>query len=462
MPDKYSAYFSSVSKFLDILLLNAAGLAGYLAVLSWSADKIQIGLLQALLVNFLWFNVTQLTRLYLNIFAKDAIPTTKAALGSLLLFALLLSIFIEIAADFHFYHTAVILPFTLFSILFLCAKIGFLLWRRNSRYKFIDYKSVVILGGGRVGMELKDYLEQHPILGYHVHGFFDDLVPQADDAVPALGTLNDWLNYARKNRINEVFCTLPDHAMEKIHLLMRQADQEMIRFKMVPDVKDYFRKNVKVQWFGHMQVLSARTEPLELKLNQVLKRVFDISISLIVIIFLLSWLFPLMALLIKLGSKGPVFFRQLRSGKNNEPFWCIKFRSMVLNAEANSLQAAKNDPRVTIIGAFMRRNSIDELPQFFNVLLGNMSVVGPRPHMLQHTAAYAELIDQYMLRHFVLPGITGWAQVKGLRGETSDHQLMQERVEADIWYLENWSLFLDMKIVFLTAWHMLAGSENAH
>jgi putative colanic acid biosynthesis UDP-glucose lipid carrier transferase len=211
-----------------------------------------------------------------------------------------------------------------------------------------------------------------------------------------------------------------------------------------------------------MPVLSARTEPLEIKINQVLKRISDILISLFIIIFLFSWVLPLMAILIKINSKGPVFFRQLRSGKNNEPFYCIKFRSMVLNDEADSRQATKNDLRITKIGAFMRRNSIDELPQFINVLVGDMSVVGPRPHMLQHTAAYAALIDQFMVRHFVLPGITGWAQIKGFRGETSDHKAMRERVEADIWYLENWSLFLDLKILFLTAWHVIIGSKNAH
>ena len=462
MADKYSAYFKTISIFLDMMLLNLSGLAGYALVINFPVEKIHIGWLHFLLVNFIWFNVAQLTKLYRDLFARDAIPTMKGALGSLSVFGIVLGALIGLVADFHFYSMVVVLPFTLFSILFLCGKIGFLLWRRTSRSSLIDYKPVIILGAGDVGTELKNYLDHHPILGYRVQGFFDDSPLLTNVSVPVLGTLDNWLAYAKDHRIKEVFCALPDHALAKIHMLMRQADQEMIRFKMVPDVKDYFRKNVKVQWFGHMPVLSARTEPLEIKLNQVLKRASDIVMSLLVIIFLLSWFFPLIAILIKLSSRGPVLFKQLRSGKNNEPFWCLKFRSMVMNDEADSMQAVINDQRVTRIGAFMRKNSIDELPQFINVLIGEMSVVGPRPHMLQHTAAYAELIDQFMVRHLVLPGITGWAQTKGFRGETSEQKSMQERVEADIWYLENWSLFLDMKIVFLTAWHLVVGSENAH
>jgi putative colanic acid biosynthesis UDP-glucose lipid carrier transferase len=464
MSDKYGAYFKTIGIFLDIVLLNLSGLAGYVLVtgVPIPVERFHIGLLHFLLVNFVWFNVTQLTKLYRDLFAKDAIPTIKETLASLLLFGLILVIFIAITADFHWYSPAVFIPFLLFFILVLLGKICFLLWRRSSRGRWIEYKPVVILGAGTLGTELKNYLDSNIILGYKVIGFFDDKLLSSNRETVILGTLENSIAYAKEKKIKEVFCALPDSALAKIQILMRQADREMIRFKMVPDVKDYFRKNVKVQWFGHMPVLSARTEPLEIKINQVLKRISDILISLFIIIFLFSWVLPLMAILIKINSKGPVFFRQLRSGKNNEPFYCIKFRSMVLNDEADSRQATKNDLRITKIGAFMRRNSIDELPQFINVLVGDMSVVGPRPHMLQHTAAYAALIDQFMVRHFVLPGITGWAQIKGFRGETSDHKAMRERVEADIWYLENWSLFLDLKILFLTAWHVIIGSKNAH
>ena len=195
--------------------------------------------------------------------------------------------------------------------------------------------------------------------------------------------------------------------------------------------------------------------------NTAAKRVFDIFFASIVTILLLSWLIPLIAVLIKLESKGPVFFKQLRTGKNGVPFYCLKFRSMHINMDADHKQASRNDSRVTRIGSYIRKTSIDELPQFINVLKGDMSVVGPRPHMLQHTEVYSNVISNFMVRHTVHPGITGLAQVAGYRGETKETAAMVERVNADIHYLQNWSILLDLKIVWLTVYQVFKGSENA-
>jgi len=191
------------------------------------------------------------------------------------------------------------------------------------------------------------------------------------------------------------------------------------------------------------------------------KRAFDILFALAVTLCVLVWLIPLLAVLIKLESQGPIFFKQLRTGKDGIPFYCFKFRSMYLNTDANQRQASRGDSRITRVGAFLRKTSLDELPQFINVLLGDMSVVGPRPHMLQHTEAYSRVITNYMLRHAVRPGITGLAQVAGHRGETKEIVAMVNRVNADIHYLQNWSLAMDIKIVGLTAYQMVKGSENA-
>jgi len=196
-------------------------------------------------------------------------------------------------------------------------------------------------------------------------------------------------------------------------------------------------------------------------LNRFKKRLFDTVFSIFVIVFVFSWLFPILAIIIKFQSKGPVFFVQVRSGRDNKPFKCFKFRSMRVNNESDRKQATRDDNRITAIGAFMRRTSLDELPQFFNVIMGNMSVVGPRPHMISHTEQYSQLIDTFMVRHFLKPGITGWAQIKGLRGETKSTEDMLARVEADVWYLENWSFLLDLKIVFLTFFNVFAGDKNA-
>jgi len=209
-------------------------------------------------------------------------------------------------------------------------------------------------------------------------------------------------------------------------------------------------------------VLSLRKEPLEEMENRFIKRLFDIVFSSFVIVFVLSWLYPILGLIIKIQSPGPVIYKQLRSGKDNQPFVCYKFRSMRLQGEAAFMQATKNDTRTTRIGKFIRKTSLDEIPQFVNVLLGDMSVIGPRPHILSMTEEYGQLINQYMVRHFLKSGITGWAQVNGFRGETKDDHSMEKRVEHDIWYLENWSLMLDLKIVLMTISNIFKGEKNAY
>ena len=196
-------------------------------------------------------------------------------------------------------------------------------------------------------------------------------------------------------------------------------------------------------------------------MNRMYKRIFDILFSLSVILLIVPIVFPIIALIIKLTSKGPIFFKQLRSGVNNKDFICYKFRSMALNKDADEIQATRNDMRITMIGKFIRKTNIDEFPQFFNVLFGDMSIVGPRPHMIKHTAEYSKLIEDYMVRQLVKPGITGAAQVYGFRGETKTTEDMKDRVEYDIWYLENWSLLLDIKLIFLTSWNMIKGQKEA-
>lgn len=192
------------------------------------------------------------------------------------------------------------------------------------------------------------------------------------------------------------------------------------------------------------------------------KRAFDILFSLAVIVFILSWLLPIIALLIKIESKGAFIFTQQRSSRNNKTFDCYKFRSMTINDDCDTLQTAAGDARITKVGTFLRRYNLDELPQFFNVFIGNMSVIGPRPHMLSQTKEYSELIDNFMIRHFVKPGITGWAQVNGLRGKTTTVNQMHDRVKADVWYLKNWTFLLDMKIILLTIFYTVKGNKSAH
>jgi putative colanic acid biosysnthesis UDP-glucose lipid carrier transferase len=463
MNNRYTRISKVLNLLIDFLILN---FSLYSIFLFYSGTGIGDNIPAIyrgdfLLLNLIWFYCGSINRLYEDIYRRDAVPTIRISLRSLSLY-LLLSLLLKLALiQFDFTNKFITLSFLLFGILLLLWKIVFLFIRKPTRWSLINYKKIVIVGAGPLGMDLYNHIDHHRQYGYKISGFFDDNLDLRFKGVPILGKVEDCLDFVEENYIAEVYCALPDVAQDKIKYLMREADRRMIRFKLVPDVKDYFKKNFMVELYGHLPILTPRREPLEDKANELLKRGFDIVFSSLVIIFILGWLIPLIAIIIRFESKGPIFFKQLRSGKDNKSFYCLKFRSMAVNQDADHKQASRGDARITRVGAFIRKTSIDELPQFFNVLMGDMSVVGPRPHMLKHTSDYSELIDKFMVRHFLTPGITGWAQVNGLRGETKDPAYMEKRVEADIWYLENWSFLLDLKIVILTVWQAIRGSKNA-
>jgi putative colanic acid biosynthesis UDP-glucose lipid carrier transferase len=243
---------------------------------------------------------------------------------------------------------------------------------------------------------------------------------------------------------------------------MSDAERECIRFKVVPNLAYFFSKPVIVDYIRDLPILSLRSEPLEDVGNRLKKRILDVTVSFLVCIFILSWLIPILGLLIIIESRGPIFFSQKRTGKNGQEFNCLKFRSMKPNKDSDTKQATKGDMRVTRIGRFIRKTSLDEFPQFLNVLKGEMSLVGPRPHMVKHTTDYSKIVDQYMIRHFLKPGITGWAQINGFRGEITDPKQIKMRVTNDLWYLENWNIWLDLRIMFLTVYNVFKGEKNAY
>jgi putative colanic acid biosynthesis UDP-glucose lipid carrier transferase len=418
-----------------------------------------------LVFNLIWLLSANISGLYEAVLNKDSIKTYQVVIKTYLIFVSIIcfTILILIGTDAYFITRQYLFySLALFGFLLGLWKLIFLAMRKSERTTLLDNREVIIIGAGRIGYDLYDFFTENPSEGYNPIGFFDDNPDKIEDKPLYLGETNDCIDYALNNKVGEIFCTLPISDVKKIKKLMVEADKNLIRFKYVPEYFDFAKRQTVVQSFGHIPVISVRTEPLENMLNRLIKRVFDIVFSLFVIIFIFSWLFPILFVLIKLESKGPVFFVQERSGRDNRPFKCYKLRSMYVNNDADDKQATTNDRRITKVGAWLRRTSLDELPQFFNVLLGNMSVVGPRPHMIKHTEQYAALIDQFMVRHFLTPGITGWAQQQGLRGETKTVEAMLERVEADVWYLENWSFLLDLKIIFLTIRNsFLKQDENA-
>ncbi|QEH40454.1 undecaprenyl-phosphate glucose phosphotransferase [Chitinophaga sp. XS-30] len=328
------------------------------------------------------------------------------------------------------------------------------------RSKGVERK-MVILGYNEMSKQLADNLLTEKS-NLKMEGYFEEYNKvQELSYYPVIGNLRDCVPYAKTNGIREIYSTLSPEQFPYLYTLAYEAEQHFIHFRFVPDFKMFVNRQIHVDYFNNIPIISLRAEPLDDIANRIRKRLFDIVFSSLVIVFLLSWLIPLLALLIRLESSGPVFFIQHRTGRNNRSFRCLKMRSMYVNKDANSKQATRNDKRFTKIGRILRKTNLDEMPQFFNVWLGDMSIVGPRPHMLKHTEEYSAIIQQYMVRHFLKPGITGWAQVNGYRGEITDNQHLRRRVEHDIWYMENWSVYLDLRIIFLTVVNTVRGEKNA-
>ena len=319
-----------------------------------------------------------------------------------------------------------------------------------------NYRTTVLLGQNKNTLALEAFFRKNPEYGYLHKRTFDFKGNSSPDI------LKECFSYISNENIDEIYCSISELTSSQLSEVIDFADNNLKILKFLPDNKEIYAKKLKYEYYDYIPILSLRNIPLQDSINQVIKRVFDILFSSMVIIFILSWLTPILAILILLESKGPVFFKQSRNGFNYKEFDCYKFRSMTPNKLAHLHQATRGDQRVTKIGRFMRKTSIDELPQFFNVLFGDMSVVGPRPHMVSHTNMYAKKIDKFMVRHFVKPGITGLAQISGYRGEVESDKDIIGRVKYDIFYIENWSILLDIKIIFQTFLNAVKGEEKAY
>jgi Undecaprenyl-phosphate glucose phosphotransferase len=379
-----------------------------------------------------------------------------AVINVLLIIALLFSLKVTVYSREHLSITYLLLFFMVFFWRYAIIRLIYLY-----RGMGFNYKRVIIIGGGEVAKQLNTYFNSDDILGFRLLGVFcnQEISFEIKGGVKS-GRFEGFKSFAIENKIDEIFYTMPLTYTQKIKELVDFCDKNMIRFKIVPDFRGFMFKRVNVEFFDDVPVVTLREEPLTDFINRFIKRTFDIVFSFLVIVFILSWLYPIIAILIKSSSKGPVLFKQARSGVDNQEFRCYKFRSMAQSDDADTKQAVKGDNRITKIGAFLRKSSLDEFPQFINVFMGDMSIVGPRPHMLLHTEEYSALINKYMVRQLIKPGITGAAQVKGFRGETKELEDMEGRIRLDVWYIENWSLSLDINIIFHTVWNVFKEDEK--
>ena len=447
----------------DLIVLNLLFVAVYYFLIPNHINSVDQNLREVmLLLNFCYFFSLYFIPIQLHEAVMFIDKVMQRAIGLVTIMMVLFStslIFLHMGNQLaSFLLTYYVICLVLFPLWRIVTRLCLKLYRR----KGYNLKKTVIVGAGKNGMELYQIMKNNLSYGFHMMGFFDDNISLRKVLPNYLGDTDEVEKFVLEHNVDEIYCTLPGTSDDKILRLLNFSEKHMIRCYIIPELYRSVKKSMVLQVLEYIPLLTIRREPLQSLYNRFLKRTFDIVFSLIVLVTLFPILYIVVGGLIKLSSPGPILFKQKRTGLYGQDFYCYKFRTMRVNAEADTLQAVKDDPRKTPIGNFLRRTNLDEFPQFINVLQGDMSVVGPRPHMLKHTEQYSALIDKYMVRHLVKPGITGWAQILGYRGETKTLEQMEGRVKRDVWYIENWTFILDLKIIMVTVLNMFKGEENAY
>jgi putative colanic acid biosysnthesis UDP-glucose lipid carrier transferase len=454
---RYSPYIKFIHFIVDICLLNISFLGAYYIEFnqySFTPDAAFFAFL--LFLNLSWIALIYLFRPYKISRVSGALKIIKYHISVITIHLLLAASYLAFKDGIGHTPEFIFSLFSWFYTLVVLWKFFLLSFLRMYRRKGFNYKNVVIAGYGKLSNRLIRFFNHHPEHGYKLLGIFDD---KNTAEINSLGNFEMITDYVLTNKVDEIYCCLPYINHIQVKQLIKFGEENQVSIKLISDLVTYSTKHLELEHYGKLPVVNVTSFPLDNFENRFYKRTFDILFSSSVIIFLMSWLFPIIAIFIKTTSKGPIFFKQKRTGKNSRSFWCYKFRTMTINQEADTQQAIANDPRITKIGWFLRETGLDELPQFFNVLIGDMSVVGPRPHMLRHTKEFSQKVDRYMFRHSIKPGITGLAQAKGFRGEINTISCLVNRVKLDRFYVENWSLLFDFKIIVLTIQSILFAKE---
>jgi len=459
MPGQNEKYIKVINTLGDLLLLNLAALASYFTKfgeLRSFLDAENITLL--LYSNFAWITSVFI----LNAYQIKRVTRVTSIINNLIkqvvLYILIVESSLNITKTYFFSRTFLTYSYIYLILFSIIWRVGLTYLLKFYRIRGGNYKKVIIAGYGKGPVQLKDFFEMHPDNGYRFFGFFDDN-PNYNHKVT--GKVSEIERFVLEKEIDEIYCSPYELSSSQVTRLIDFSEENLVKLKFLPESNLLQARKMQIDFYDLLPIMVLRPIPLDDLYNQIIKRIFDIIFSLILIIFVLSWLVPVIGLLIKLDSPGPIFFVQKRNGRGNQPFNCLKFRSMQINEYSETKQATKNDDRVTNLGRILRKTSLDELPQFFNVLVGDMSVVGPRPHPIKLNENYRSLIDRYMSRHLINPGVTGLAQVMGYRGETSEPHQMKSRIKMDIFYVEHWSFWLDIKIIFLTIFKTFKGDKNA-
>ena len=443
---RYSGYIRPFSYLIDLIIINV--LAFY--VFFFHSNQI----IYSFLISLAWLSIAIYLGFYEVYRYTKVIAILNCALKQFILFSLFCLALELFYSDFYFQKRVVFFVFISIGLILIFKLSIYYLLRKIRVLYGGNSRSVVLLGNNKNINPLKTFFTENPDYGYRLMEVFT-LENNKKERI------DECLSYVISSKTDEIYCSMADLSDSQISEIVDFADNNLKTLKFIPNEKQIFSRTAKFEYYDYIPVISLRNILQDETINKIIKRGFDIIFSLIIIVGLLSWLTPILAIIIKLESKGSLFFIQKRNGLNYKEFNCYKFRSMFINKQSDIDLASKNDIRITKVGKFIRKTSIDELPQFFNVLLGDMSVVGPRPHMVSVANLYAANVDKFMVRHFVKPGITGLAQIKGFRGEVETDEDIINRVKYDIFYMENWSILLDIEIIFKTIYNVIKGDEKA-
>ena len=414
------------------------------------------------MTNLIWVIVALAVGLYGSLLVLKFELFVKRTSQLYLIWVMLILLYLVVIREVAFSRTFILILLVCFPLILGVNRFSYFAIHKYVKKRGTYVSKIIIVGYNDMSKKLAKYFEEEGI-NTELIGFIEEPLNVHElSNYPILTNINNAIEIAKKMDVQEIFSTIMPEQNQAIYHLMHDAENNCVRFKIIPDFSVFLKKPVVVDYLSDMPVLALRGDPLEDMGNRIKKRILDLMVSTTVLLFILSWLIPLIAILVKLESRGPIFFRQLRSGKNDKPFFCLKFRSMRMNDAADQVSATRDDPRITKIGRFLRKSSLDEFPQFINVLFGEMSLVGPRPHMLKHSSEFSKMVAHYMSRQFLKPGITGWAQINSYRGEIRSQEEIEGRVASDLWYFENWTIWLDIRILFLTVYQVFAGHKNAY
>lgn len=446
---RYSGLISPLSYFIDIAIIIVVT-QQFLAIYLYKEFEFK----HLFTLTVLWIILSVFNRFYYIYRYTNFLKIINLLFNQIVLFALSLFCFAGVFPELELKPNTIIKLLMPIAILIVFVKILTYYSIKTFRSYFGgNYRKTIIIGSSIESQNLELFFNENKQAGYLHKKTFTDVSKKS---------ILDSINFVKEQEIDEIYCSTENINDQEVKALIKFCDNNLKTIKFIPNSTKLNSKKLIYETYDSLPILSLRRVPLQDSVNLFFKRLIDIIISLAVIVFVLSWLTPIIALFIKKESDGPVFFKQTRNGINYEEFSCLKFRSMIVNENAHKLQATKGDTRVTKIGAFLRKTSLDEMPQFINVLLGDMSVVGPRPHMIRENDKYYKTVDKYMLRHVIKPGITGLAQVSGYRGEVEKESDIVNRIKFDIYYLENWSILLDVKIILRTILNSIKGEDKAY